>query len=261
MHVATRHATSVPGVDAISILSDRSFPRHSHDEFGFGYVVRGGQESWSGRGSVEARAGDTITVNPSELHDGIGHSGRPRQWNMLFISPSVISEYAGKSPSTAEFEQPVIPANPHRVLVELAFAAVTAPSIDHNHVEKRVTLALRDVLSSGNHDRLGSDASCSRAVSEIVTRIHEEWSEPLSLSDFANISGLSKYQTLRHFLKEVGATPHAYLTQLRVKQSKRLICTGMPLAEAAIAAGFSDQSHMTRAFRRQFGVTPGRFAG
>ena len=60
MHKTLHHQINADGIEALAIRSDRTFPRHSHDDFGFGYVVAGGQESWSGRGLVEAGAGLAI---------------------------------------------------------------------------------------------------------------------------------------------------------------------------------------------------------
>jgi AraC-like DNA-binding protein len=44
-----------------------------------------------------------------------------------------------------------------------------------------------------------------------------------------------------------------------VRLARRLLAAGRPPAEAALQVGFADQSHMTRAFVRQFGITPGRY--
>jgi transcriptional regulator GlxA family with amidase domain len=80
-----------------------------------------------------------------------------------------------------------------------------------------------------------------------------------SLADLAALSGVSRFQLLRGFFSEVGATPHAYLIQLRVRMARRLLAVGEPPANAAQLSGFADQSHLTRAFVRQFGITPGRY--
>ena len=66
-------------------------------------------------------------------------------------------------------------------------------------------------------------------------------------------------QLLRGFARAVATTPHAYLLQLRVRLARRLLAAGRYPAEAAAEAGFADQSHLTRAFSRQLGVTPARF--
>lgn len=256
MHLAERNATVIPGVETVTIRSDRSFSRHSHDEFGFGYLVNGGQESWSGRGLVEANPGNIITVNPIELHDGIGRKGQPRHWRMLFLSPSVIADLADKPLAQIEFDHPVLAEPAKRNLVEQAISAATGDTPDMREAEERILLALRSTLRADLTER--TQTTCSTAMTRIVERIHAEWADPLSLADFAQTAGLSRYQVLRHFAKEVGATPHSYLTQHRVKVARRYISTGMPLAETAVAVGFADQSHLTRAFQRQYGITPGR---
>ena len=51
--------------------------------------------------------------------------------------------------------------------------------------------------------------------------------------------------------------PHAWLVQQRAERARALVRAGFTLGEAAIDAGFADQSHMTRVFVRQFGFTPG----
>jgi AraC-like DNA-binding protein len=81
----------------------------------------------------------------------------------------------------------------------------------------------------------------------------------VSLAELAALSGVSRFQLLRGFAREVGITPHAYLVQRRVCLARRLLADGQTPAQAAIQAGFADQSHMTRAFVRQLGVTPGRY--
>jgi len=66
---------------------------------------------------------------------------------------------------------------------------------------------------------------------------------------------------LRQFKKEVGLTPHEYLHAYRIAKAKSSIRKGLPLIEVAYACGFSDQSHLTRLFKRKVGVvTPGQFS-
>jgi AraC-like DNA-binding protein len=61
------------------------------------------------------------------------------------------------------------------------------------------------------------------------------------------------------FKDRVGLTPHAYQDQLRVRRAKQLLDREVPIAQAAVEAGFYDQAHLTRHFKRVMGVTPGRY--
>ena len=54
-------------------------------------------------------------------------------------------------------------------------------------------------------------------------------------------------------------TPHAYLTQVRVRRAQRLIASGETLIQSAIGADFFDQSHLTRHFKRILGITTGSY--
>ncbi|WP_157140512.1 helix-turn-helix domain-containing protein, partial [Achromobacter xylosoxidans] len=70
----------------------------------------------------------------------------------------------------------------------------------------------------------------------------------------------SRFQVLRAFHRATGMTPHAYQVQRRLLLARHLLRQGMALADTAAAAGFSDQSHMTRLFSRAYGLSPGRYA-
>ena len=259
MHSAIRHPIKIPGIEAISIASDRTFPRHSHDEFGFGVVEQGGQQSWSGRGLVEAKAGDVITVNPGELHDGIGREGYPRHWRMLFVSPDALTNLLEIPASKIDLESPVLRAPETYASVKTALNVAISEDVEASGVEEALMLAIHGVMGSPRLLRKDTSVSLSRPVARVLEQIRSEAGLPLALSDYATTSGLSRYQILRHFSAEVGATPHAYLVQHRVKIARRAIAGGASLVDAALSAGFADQSHMTRAFARQIGISPGRY--
>lgn len=76
----------------------------------------------------------------------------------------------------------------------------------------------------------------------------------MSLAELAALSGVSRFQLLRGFALEVGITPHAYLVQRRVRPGATASGQGSEPVQAAMQAGFADQSHMIRAFVRQIGV-------
>src|SRR5689334_12779207 len=95
-HDVVRYARfPIRGVEAMHATTARSYPRHTHDQFGIGLVTDGRHASWSGVGQVEAGPGDFICVNPGEVHDGHGVAGRPRSWKILYFEPAVVAEIRG----------------------------------------------------------------------------------------------------------------------------------------------------------------------
>ncbi|MGX1282843.1 helix-turn-helix transcriptional regulator [Bradyrhizobium elkanii] len=57
--------------------------------------------------------------------------------------------------------------------------------------------------------------------------------------------------------RELGIPPHTFRLLARLNLARQLLRAGEPIAAVAADAGFSDQSHLTRLFRRTFGTTPG----
>jgi AraC family transcriptional regulator len=84
--------------------------------------------------------------------------------------------------------------------------------------------------------------------------------DELSLTVLADIACLSPYHFSRSFKERAGVGPQRYVIQRRLERAKTLLRqTRQPLAQIAQEAGFADQSHLTSIFRREIGVTPGRF--
>ena len=84
--------------------------------------------------------------------------------------------------------------------------------------------------------------------------------ENLSLTVLADIACLSPYHFSRSFKDSAGVGPQRYVIQRRLERAKTLLRrTHRPLAIIALEAGFADQSHLNSIFRREMGVTPGRF--
>ena len=84
--------------------------------------------------------------------------------------------------------------------------------------------------------------------------------DPLTLTDLSGVACLSAYHFSRSFKLALGIGPQRYVTRRRLERAKTLMRrTNRSLAWIAQEAGFADQSHLTSVFRRETGMTPGRF--
>lgn len=94
----------------------------------------------------------------------------------------------------------------------------------------------------------------------LVEYIEENINRNISLAELAGLLQLSVFHFSRKFRREFGCPPYAYVLQQRLEYAKRqLRRSNVPLKIVAASSGFSDQSHMTRVFRRILNVTPAEY--
>jgi AraC-like DNA-binding protein len=257
-HHVTALRSPIMGITAMELASNHSFPRHTHDEYGIGVVVSGVQRSWSGLGQVESLPGDVITVNPGELHDGYPIDGGIRRWRIMYFDPTVLlQQLMPDANRQIEFVSPSLRDPELGGRVNLLFERLSQGG-DWLGVEE-ILVQVVGQLTSSELRPLHEPPKHTPPVAKARARIEDDPSSRVTLSELAALSGVSRYQILRAFARELGTTPYAYVMQSRVRLARRLILNGETLAVAAQRAGFSDQSHMTRAFVRQFGISPGRY--
>jgi AraC family transcriptional regulator len=103
--------------------------------------------------------------------------------------------------------------------------------------------------------RGGLSASAKRRALELIDA---NLGSSLSVESLATEAGLSPAHFARAFKETMGVAPHQYLLRLRLERSRRLLdAENANLADVAQRAGFADQAHFTRLFKREYGTTPG----
>lgn len=258
------HDFPIAGIDPMAASTARAFPRHTHDQYGIGVVDSGGHASWSGRGQVEAGPGSFICLNPGEVHDGRAVGHRSRSWRILYFDPLLMAEtradiLEGRQESFT-FCAPVFADPGLQRTFDAAFAYTAAVSPDDRIGCETAILHLVARLGAHSTARRGNEKEPTACIRRARDRIDADPAARVTLLELASEAGLGRCQLLRAFARELGLTPHAYVLQRRIALARRLIRAGEVLADVAVVAGFCDQSHLTRCFVRQFGVTPGRYA-
>jgi len=99
-----------------------------------------------------------------------------------------------------------------------------------------------------------------RWIDEVERIVRTRFRETLSVRAIAEEIGLHPVHVARTFRETRGLTIADRIRALRIAEAERLLRdSAMPLADVALCAGFADQSHFTKSFRRDLGVTPLRY--
>lgn len=241
-----------------------TYPRHTHEGYVVGVIERGTEAFYYRRAMHAAPAGSIVVINPGEVHTG--QAGEDAGWSYRTLYPNldlikrVMVEMGNQPDKLPFFPKPVIEDRQlagqlhqlHLILEnsaaalerESAFISVLAHLVGR-HADHRTALP-----------RLGNER---QAIKRVQDYLQTNYAQNVSLSHVADLVNLSPYHLARIFRKEVGLPPHAYLTQVRIVQAKKLLARGQPIVEVAAETGFVDQSHLTRHFKRFVGVTPGQY--
>jgi AraC-like DNA-binding protein len=108
-------------------------------------------------------------------------------------------------------------------------------------------------LIESQHLEHGHNPSAADCAHDLLT---SAYMKPPSLQTLAETVGANRFVLLREFRRRFGVPPHAYVVLLRVERARQLIGRGSGIASAAQLAGFADQSHLTRVFKRTLGISP-----
>jgi AraC family transcriptional regulator len=96
-------------------------------------------------------------------------------------------------------------------------------------------------------------------LARAVEYIQDQLDTDLTVSGFARAVGMRRNHLTRLFKESTGQSPYRYVVEARVRKAKELLTTGkFTISEAAHQVGFVDQSHLTRHFKRVFGLPPKR---
>ncbi|KAB8331751.1 AraC family transcriptional regulator [Scytonema tolypothrichoides VB-61278] len=240
-----------------------TFSRHTHDGYAIG-VIEQGIEEFTYQGAIHrAPAGSIVVIHPGEVHTG--HAGTPAGWTYRMLYPEVTLVQK----ATAELiGQQKLPYFPNPVIQDCQLAAQLRQL--HIILENSTSVLEREscflwtvaqmVTRYGDRPPyLAPIKQEHQVVQRIQDYLRANYSDSISLEQLAYIANLKPLRLLRAFRKEVGLPPHAYLVQVRVARAKAMLSKGLSIAQVAADTGFTDQSHLTRHFKRLVGVTPRKY--
>ena len=252
---------ALPHLEARSIEDEQEvrYGWHSHPTFSIGLVTGGVSDFRIGAGRHRIIAGTIVLMNPDEAHVCNPLEGRPWSYRMLYADAGWLAALEGE----AAFRPfaPHLSRDPDLVrrldrLFGLLFDPVPDSAVKQEAVRSFFT-GLRQAL--GGRPSAVGEGDEHVALDRAAHYISAHCTQPLRLAEIAAVSGLSPSYLVRSFKARYGLTPHAYQINRRIQFGRRELQRGRPIVEVALDAGFADQAHFQRAFKRHVAATPGQY--
>ncbi|MEM7738804.1 MAG: AraC family transcriptional regulator [Deinococcota bacterium] len=237
------------------------YPKHSHSGYTFGVIDRGiGGNLCRGKKQLSP-SGTVVVMNPEEVHTGFAVEGAC-SYRMLYVSEVALKSYLPAKTSLPYFKNNVVENNQ----IAAALAALhecLRMSTEILTYQTQFVVAMRRIARQYARDH--TDVSTTSTAPHQPLQVLRDYldscyAQNISLDDLVSLSNLHRATVIRQFHKHVGLPPHRYLVQRRVEAAKGLLRRGEAAATVALHVGFSDQSHLTRHFKRLTGVTPSAYA-
>ncbi|URM89378.1 AraC family transcriptional regulator [Streptomyces sp. MRC013] len=255
-----------PGVPGLDLLRARyvrhSFSRHSHEGYVLGAVRRGVEDVVVPQGTVRARPGTVVMINPEVPHSA--RAGAPEGWSYATLYPSSrlvarIAEEETTLRGTAAFGETIVEDESTARLIGAVHRA--AEEGDVLAADSFLRIAVARLLRRHGRALPASTPRPAGARTAAAARevLLDRMAGPPSLEQLARELGTGPFALLRAFKTAYGMPPHTWLTDARVRTARRLLESGTPPGEAAVAVGFTDQPHLNRHFTRIVGVPPGAY--
>lgn len=202
-----------------------------------------------------------MLFNPDEPHDGQSGTAEGFTYTIVHLEPHVLdlAGTAGAGVAARRFFRRTVVEDVHlgaRVARVIAAMGLAGESLRAETLLAR--LLHRLLRQHGDPPATTSFASPGgRRMADVRDFIEAHAADDLTVEQLAQLTGLSRAHVTRAFTAAHGVPPHLYLNGARLRRVQQLLLGGSTLADAALAAGFADQSHMSKRFKGQWGVSPG----
>ncbi|GGQ92845.1 AraC family transcriptional regulator [Deinococcus ruber] len=241
-----------------------AFRPHAHPEYAIGIIEHGAQSVQFRTSREVLPAGTLALINPGEVHTGHAQTEQGWTYRMLYPSETLVASVLPgltlpwfKEATVFDGELFQMFQTLHRVLEDPQGSVLERQSrwavfmsvLAQRHAAQRAPL-----LAGAEHAPRAVELARQRLEAAVQS------GAAVSLEELAGAAGLPVLRLLRAFRAATGLPPHAYQTLLRVQRARSLLRGGVPLTEAALLAGFYDQSHLGKQFKQVYGLSPGQYA-
>lgn len=240
----------------------QKFPNHFHEYYVIGFIESGQRRLSCKNNEYVIGTGDIIFFNPLENHACESIDNQTLDYRCLNIKPEIMrkitKEITGQdylphfaSPVGYRSEQAQLLHDIHQMIMD-----------ERSDFEKEETFYfLIQQLIEGYTEAIEDTEpkAIKQEIENVCRYLKLHYAEHITLDDLAKAANMNKYSLLRSFTRIRGITPYRYLQTVRINEAKKRLEQGVKPLDAAMEAGFVDQSHFSHFFMEFIGLTPGQY--
>ncbi|MEU6659086.1 AraC family transcriptional regulator [Streptomyces sp. NPDC046821] len=237
-------------------FTEHAYPMHVHDAWTL-LIVDDGAVRYDLDRHERGTPHDTVSLLPPHVpHNGSPATAQGFRKRVLYLDSTQLDDsFIGPAVDGPDLTDPVL-----RTRIGQLHTALAHPG-DEFEAQSRLALIgdrLRTHLRPGI--RLTEEPPGQGVAHHLRDLLDEHLLDGIALDEASRVVHAHPSHLVRAFSRTFGIAPHQYVMSHRVDLARRLLLGGRPAGEVASAAGFYDQSHLTRHFKRILGTTPGRYA-
>jgi AraC-like DNA-binding protein len=239
-------------------LHGQAFSPHRHDTYAIGITLSGVQTFHFRGERWHCLPGQCHILHPDEPHDGVAGDERGFGYRIVYVDPLLVQQ-ADRGTPLPFVARPVV--DRVRLPQGCAFEIWDLDEAIDDVGRTELVLAVVDLLhaASSNATEKPSRLALDRLL-RVRDLIAASVAERHAMDELERVADLDRWTLARQFRTAFGTSPSRFRTLRRLDRVRRSVKCGCGLAEAAIEAGFADQSHMSRQFKLAYGLTPARWA-
>lgn len=239
----------------------QSFPNHFHNYYVIGFIESGTHCLSCKNKEYTVGQGNILLFNPNDNHSCVQCDGEAFDYRGLNISKetmlSLVEEVTGQR-ELLGFSENVIKNDELNIYLHSLHQSIMEGSKEFEK-EEMLLLLISLLIEQYGQPYEGCIPECREEIERTCVFMSAHFAEHISLENLCKCSGLSKSTLLRAFTRSKGVTPYRYLQIVRIDKAKEMLEQGVPLVDAAIRTGFSDQSHFSNFFHMFIGLSPAAY--
>ena len=244
---------------------------HHHDFYEIYYLIKGNVEYWVDGRIIRMEPGDLLLINPMELHRPVLEQGSMYERFVLWINKEFLEGICATEPLDRCFDTSA-PDHTHLIrggqsertemMTRLAEMVRESYSREYGSSISAYGQFLQFMV------QLNRLAKCTKAeesqqlsalVQSTLQYITEHLAEPISLEQLSAELYVSKYHLSHAFSREVGVSIYRYIMLRRLLLARQLLTQGQSAKQVCRSCGFADYTSFYRAFKSEYGISPGQF--